>query len=73
MAIERIDQGKCVGCMQCFETCYAGVILMDKDTNKPVAKYPQDCAVCCWCVALCPAKAIVFTPVKTSPVFTSWG
>jgi NAD-dependent dihydropyrimidine dehydrogenase PreA subunit len=73
MAIEKIDQEKCIGCEQCFNTCYGGVILMDKDSKKAVAKYPQDCSVCCWCVALCPASAVVFTPTKTSPVFTSWG
>ncbi len=73
MAIERIDQEKCVGCGQCFETCYAGVIQMDEVKQKAVANYPQDCAVCCWCVALCPAQAVVFTPVKMVPAFTSWG
>ena len=73
MAIEKIDQEKCIGCEQCFDVCYADVIRMDNELNKAVAKYPEDCAMCCWCVALCPVQAIVFTPEKTSPVFTSWG
>jgi NAD-dependent dihydropyrimidine dehydrogenase PreA subunit len=73
MAIEKIDQDLCIGCGQCVQACYADIIRMDEDMKKAVAKYPEDCAVCCWCVALCPVNAVVVTPVKTSPVFTSWG
>lgn len=73
MAIERIDQERCIGCGQCFEACYAGVIRMDEVGGKARATYPEDCALCCWCVALCPQDAVVLTAAKTSPVFTSWG
>jgi NAD-dependent dihydropyrimidine dehydrogenase PreA subunit len=73
MAIERVDSEKCIGCAQCFNVCYADVFRMDVENSKSQVKYPQDCAMCCWCVALCPVHAIELTPVKTSPVFTSWG
>lgn len=73
MAIEKIDQELCIGCGLCFNVCYADVIRMDNEIKKAEVEYPEDCAACCWCVALCPKNAIVFTPVKTSPVFTSWG
>jgi len=73
MAIEKVDQERCIGCRQCFENCYADVFRMDKSSQTSVVKYPQACARCCWCVSLCPVDAIVFTPGKTSPVFTSWG
>ena len=73
MAIEKIDTEKCIGCGQCADACYADVIRMNEDSGQAEVMYPEDCAVCCWCVALCPENAVVFTPVKTSPVFTSWG
>ena len=73
MAIEKIDQDLCIGCGQCFETCYAVVIIMNKESGQAEVKYAEDCAVCCWCVALCPVNAVLLTSEKTSPVFTSWG
>jgi NAD-dependent dihydropyrimidine dehydrogenase PreA subunit len=73
MAIEKVDQERCIGCEQCFQTCYGDVFRMDNAANKSVVTYPQDCARCFWCLALCPANAIVFTPGKTQPPFTSWG
>lgn len=73
MAIEKIDKERCIGCGQCIAVCYADVIRMDEETKKAVVMYPQDCAMCCWCIALCPQNAVVLTPVKTSPIFTGWG
>lgn len=73
MAIERIDPGLCIGCEQCFNTCYGDVIRMDKETKKAVIKYPQDCVLCGWCFAVCPQDAVFLSPVRTSPLFTSWG
>jgi NAD-dependent dihydropyrimidine dehydrogenase PreA subunit len=73
MAIERVDPERCVGCAQCFNACYGDVFRMDDKVNAAVVKYPEECAVGCWCVAVCPANAIIFTPVKHAPMFTSWG
>jgi len=73
MAIEQIDPGLCNGCGTCVESCPADVIRMDAASKKAVIRYPQDCVVCCWCIAECPQGAILLTPVRTSPLFTSWG
>ena len=73
MAIEKIDTDLCIGCGQCIEACYADVIRLDEESGQAAVTYPEDCAVCCWCVALCPEGAIVLSPEKTSPVFMSWG
>ena len=73
MAIERIDAVLCNGCGICVKSCPADVINMDKESKKAVIRYPQDCVICCWCLAECIQDAIVFTPVETSPLFTSWG
>jgi len=73
MAIVAIDHQKCDACGICILSCPADVIRMDKEIKKAVIVYPQDCVVCCWCIAECPQDAILLTPVRTSPLFLSWG
>lgn len=73
MTVERIDAERCIGCGLCFNSCSADVIRMDKVSKKAVAKYPEDCVLCAWCIAGCPVNAVVFTPGRKSPIFTSWG
>ncbi len=73
MTIERIDQGLCNGCGKCATSCPADVIRMDKENKKAVIRYPQDCVMCCWCIAECRQDAIYLTPVLTAPLVTSWG
>ena len=74
MTIERIDPALCNGCDICVKSCPADVIRMNMKIRKAVIAYPDDCVVCCWCIAECPQGAIVISPgVKTSPLITSWG
>lgn len=73
MAIERIDPSRCTGCGICVENCTADIIHMDAESGKAFVKYPEDCAMCCWCVAECPQKAIEITAERHSPLFNSWG
>jgi len=74
MAIERIAPVLCNGCGICVKSCPADVIRMDKSSKKAVIRYPEDCVVCCWCIAECPEDAVfISADVKTSPLFTSWG
>lgn len=73
MAIERIDSGLCNGCGTCVSCCPADVIRMDRESRKAVIKYPKECVLCCWCVKDCVQKAITVLPVRTSPLFMSWG
>jgi ferredoxin len=64
------DATVCYGCELYFNSCYADVYRMDKENKKSVAQY---CMLCCWCIALCPVNADIFTGTKTVLPMTSWG
>lgn len=73
MAIEKIDTKLCNGCGMCVQLCPTDVLRLDKKSRKAVITYPEDCQVCELCMVNCPAKAIVVTPQKSSPLIKSWG
>ncbi len=73
MAVESINLQLCNGCGICVLSCPADVLRMDKDQKKAVVLYPEECVVCCWCIADCPTDAIILTPTRTARLFTSWG
>ena len=73
MSIERIDTELCNGCGICVNSCTADVIRMDKERNKAVIKYPDDCILCEWCMQDCPTKAIYVSPTKSKYNIFSWG
>lgn len=73
MAIEKIDPELCVGCKVCVNCCPADVIRFDPENQKAVICYPEDCVLCCWCVKECKRNAITVTPVRSAPLFMSWG
>jgi len=74
MAIDRINHELCNGCGICVNCCPADVIRLDPLIKKAIIQYPEDCVVCCWCIAECPQGAVfVSAALKTSPLFTSWG
>ena len=73
MAVESINPQLCSGCGACVLCWPADVVGMDKTLKLPVVWYPEECVVCCWCVAECPTDAITLTPKRTARLFTSWG
>jgi NAD-dependent dihydropyrimidine dehydrogenase PreA subunit len=73
MAIQEVDQEKCIGCGQCVKACAVDVIRMDKEAKKAYLAYPQDCMMCELCLFYCPVDALVFTPEKKRDVIVSWG
>ncbi len=71
MAIERIDEKKCIGCGTCFLSCPMDVIRMNNETGKAEIRYPEECVVCNYCIADCPVQAITISPGKRAVWFSS--
>jgi len=68
MHIIRIDVDKCTGCKNCFKACFVDVIRWDDTEEKPIAKYPEECATCSWCELSCPVNAIEVIPDNPVPI-----
>lgn len=62
----------CIRCKKCIKACFVDVLRWDEENNRPVAKYPEECAVCTWCIIECPRDVIDVIPdysMKRPPVF----
>ncbi len=64
----KIDKDKCTGCKMCYEACFVNVFIWDDTEEKPVAKYPEECATCNWCELSCPVDAIEVIPDNPVPI-----
>ncbi|SMP54451.1 4Fe-4S dicluster domain-containing protein [Anoxynatronum buryatiense] len=53
-----VDQEKCIGCKNCYKSCFVDVIRWDESSKKPIIAYPKDCAHCTYCEAICPVNCI---------------
>jgi len=73
MVIEKIDYNLCITCRTCVETCPMDVLRMDKKTNRPIIRYPEDCMICKLCLIYCPKDAITISPFKHTPIMVGWG
>lgn len=73
MAIEKINEDKCIGCGKCVNACSIDVIRMDKEKKKAILCYQEDCMLCEMCIMECPVDAIEFSPEKKSQLTVSWG
>lgn len=72
MAIERINEEKCIGCGECVKSCIADVIRMDEARKKAVIAYPEDCAVCSACVFDCPTDAVYVNLSQKEALLQGW-
>ena len=62
----EFDAEKCVGCQQCYKSCFVDVIRWDKEAKKPVFKYVEDCEHCFYCQSVCKKDAIKVVPDYSS-------
>lgn len=52
----------CIGCKLCYKACFVDVIRWDEEKKQPVIRYPEDCAHCFWCEAICKKGCIEVIP-----------
>ena len=57
----KIDQEKCIQCLQCFFHCPEGTIHKEGETVKVIKTYCKACGIC---VSVCPVNAITLEEVK---------
>jgi len=73
MAINSFDYDLCTGCGKCVNACWHDVIRMDKEHNKPVIVYKDECVMCNMCYKDCPEKAVNLGPGVTIPITSFYG
>jgi NAD-dependent dihydropyrimidine dehydrogenase PreA subunit len=64
----KIDNEKCIGCKKCYRACFVDVIRWDDVEEKPIVKYPEECAACNWCELSCPVEAVEMIPGNPVPL-----
>ncbi len=68
----KVNEEACTQCKTCTEVCFTNVIEWDEENQKPYAKYPLDCQVCCICEAACPEKALEVVPDWSKKYYPSY-
>jgi NAD-dependent dihydropyrimidine dehydrogenase PreA subunit len=58
----KIDMDVCNGCMTCYDACFVNVFRWNKEEEKPIVAYPEDCVECNKCELGCPVEAIQVIP-----------
>ena len=72
MAIQIIDESKCIGCGTCVEGCPCDILRMDKGKNKATIAYQRDCQNCHICKYYCPVEAITTDTSMNLPPMVGW-
>lgn len=72
MAIQIIDEDKCIGCGTCVEGCPCDVLRMDSDKEKARIAYQRDCQNCHICRYYCPGQAITTDTSMSLPPMVGW-
>lgn len=58
MSVKRVDVNKCIGCGNCFKVCPMDVFRINRELNKSVIAYPENCQSCGQCYINCPVGSL---------------
>ena len=68
----KINQEKCIGCMNCVKVCLAGCFEIRE--KKARIKSLEKCMECASCWYVCPEDSILFTlPIGGTGYKSDWG
>lgn len=65
-----VDQGRCIGCAQCYAACTNKVFVIENKKSVPV--HQDRCVGCRACIVKCPAGAITLTPRDVYAFFSKF-
>ena len=58
MSVARYDLNKCIGCQSCVTVCPMDVFRFDRQANKSVIAYPENCQSCGQCFVYCKGHSL---------------
>jgi NAD-dependent dihydropyrimidine dehydrogenase PreA subunit len=68
----KIDEKKCIGCMNCVKVCLAGCF--ETTEQRVRVKSLEKCMECASCWYVCEAQAIIFSwPLGGTGFHSDWG
>lgn len=61
MSVQRYNIHNCIGCQMCVNICPMDVFRFNKEVNKSVIAYPENCQSCGQCFVNCPGHSLTIT------------
>lgn len=61
MSVIRVDPNKCIGCENCVNICPMDVFYFNKEKNRSIILYPENCQSCGQCYVNCKGHSLGIT------------
>ena len=72
MSVQRYDLSKCIGCKGCVAVCPMDVFRFDRDANRSVLAYPENCQSCGQCFLHCQGRSLVIAYASTGYAISNY-
>lgn len=74
MSVKRVDAAKCFGvnCQNCVNICPMDVFRFNKEANRSVIAYPENCQSCGQCYINCPSGSLTMADDMYGYAITSY-